>query len=140
MENFKHHIDARVRWYETDLQGVSHHSNYLRYFEIGRVDYMRQLNLIEGNDFVGPATVAIVESKCVHKTPLRFDDPIRIFTRIAKLTGATMTFEYKILNRNSDEISAEGHTILATVDRKTFKPVRMTEIFRKKISEFEGFK
>jgi len=138
MKDFKFYTEARVRFCETDLQGILHHSRHFQYFEVGRVEYMRNLKLIENNDFVGPATVTIVESGAKYLATLKFDETFKIYVRISELKGASMVFEYKLV-KGSDEIAAEGFTRCATINRKTFKPVRMPDIWRKKITKFEKF-
>ena len=137
MGDFKFFCEARVRFCETDLQGILHHSKYLEYFEVGRVEYIRKLGLIENNDFAGPATITIVETKTTYMKPLRFDDPLRIYVRVSEMRGARMNYEYKIVNPKSDDVIATGYTMCATVDRKKFRPVRIPAIWKEKISLFE---
>jgi len=100
---------------------------------------MRKLNFIENNDFVGDATVAVVESRCSHIKTLKFDDHFRIYVKATKLSGATIIFEYNIVKTDDKSLIATGFTKLATVDRKNFKPKRIPELMRSKISSFEGF-
>jgi acyl-CoA thioester hydrolase len=137
MADFKFYTEGRVRFCETDLQGILHHSDYLRYFEVGRVEYIRKLGLIENNDFAGPATITIVEASTRYIKPLKFDDRFKIYVRISEMKGATMTFEYKLVKTETDETVATGITRMATVDRKSFKPVRIPEIWHNKITLFE---
>lgn len=137
MSDFKFYTQERVRFSETDLQGVLHHSNYLRYFEVGRIEYMRNLGLLKNNDFVGPATVAVVEANCVYVKPLKFDDVFKLFVRVSDLKGASMIFEYELVG-DGGEIFAEGFTKVATVDRAKFKPTRIPNSWHLKISDFEG--
>ena len=74
---------VRVRYAETDKMGVVYYANYYIYFEIGRVEYMRQRGVdyrqmeIEDDSFI-----VVAESKCRYRRPARYDDPLRIRTRV----------------------------------------------------------
>lgn len=138
MEDFRFFIEQRVRFYETDLQGVLHHADYFRHFENARVEYMRNLNLIEGNDFVGDSTITVVRTDCSYKRPLRFDDAFKVYVRIADIKNASMTFEYKILRSDNSSLIAQGSTKIAAVERNNYKPTKIPQIMVDKIKVFEG--
>ena len=136
MGEFKFFTESRVRFCETDLQGILHHSHYLKYFEVGRVEYLRNLGLIENSDFLFPCTVAVVESSCNYYKTLKWDDHFRIYARVTNMKGASFLFEYKLI-KDSGEEAAFGTTRIATVDRISFKPVRIPDALRSKISAYE---
>ena len=103
-------IRDKVRFVETDMMGVVHHSNYLRWFEMGRVAYLRAagvelLDLIS-NNYLFPIT----EVTCKYKTSARFDDEIIIRAAMAEFTKAKMTFSYQVIRQADEVLLAVGKT------------------------------
>jgi acyl-CoA thioester hydrolase len=107
----------RVRFCETDLMGIVHHSNYLAYFEAGRVEWMRR----RGVSFVGWAErgvhLPVVEANVRYRAPAMFDDVLAIETRLVELRAASLRFEYRMERVSGEpELLAEGFTRLACVN------------------------
>ena len=138
MSKFKFFTQERVKFYETDLQGIMHHTNYFRYLETARVEYMRNLELLKDSDFTGEPTVTVVEARCAYSNPLKFDEPFKIFVRVSEIKNASMTFEYNIVKTNADENVANATVKIATVDRQSFKPTKIDTVMKERIIAFEG--
>ena len=122
-------IRQRVRFAETDLQGVVYYANYLVYAEVGRLAYLRHLGLrydeltARGLDFtIGEATVR-------YHAPLRFDDEFDVRVRTGAIGRASWTFDYAV-DRADGERCAEVATVQVLVDRGAFKPVRIPDDLR----------
>jgi acyl-CoA thioester hydrolase len=111
----EHDIEIRVRYQETDAMGVLHHANYLTYFEIGRTELLRA----NGYDYrkveEGGLFMVIVAIGCRYRRPARYDDLLRLRTSAIRTTAAKIEHEYQLFR--GDEMLAEGHSILACVDR-----------------------
>jgi acyl-CoA thioester hydrolase len=115
----------RVRFGETDLQGVVHYANYLLFAEVGRTAYLRHLgidytrDLLErGIDFtIGEATVRYQE-------PLRFDDEYDIRVRVGEIRNSSWVFEYAF-DRADGRRCANGSTLQVILDRPTGRPARI---------------
>jgi acyl-CoA thioester hydrolase len=127
VDGFRFSTDLRVRFNETDAQGVVHNSAYLVWFEIARIDYLGRFpggykGLVEDHGI----DVTTVESYVRYRAGCRFDDRLRIWARTADCRGARFRFEYEI-ERLSDRagIVAEGWTAHACVDASTLRPQRM---------------
>jgi acyl-CoA thioester hydrolase len=109
----------RVRYSETDQMGVVYHSNYYIYFEVGRVEYMRQRGVdykqmeIEDDTFI-----VVAESKCRYLRPARYDDVLRIRTRVVAAKRRTIEFAYEVLREESGELLATGETKHVLCDSK----------------------
>ena len=85
-------FSLKVRFYETDLMGVVHHANYLRWFEMGRVEYLRQAG-IDLNEMMGEGfMVPIVDVNCRYRQSARFDDEVIIETVLEKLSKVKLSF------------------------------------------------
>jgi acyl-CoA thioester hydrolase len=112
----EHDIEIRVRYQETDAMGVLHHANYFTYFEMGRTELLRA----NGYDYrqveEGGIFMVIVDVSCRYRRPVRYDDVLRLHTRLKRVTAAKIEHEYQLFR--GDELMAEGHSLLACVDRE----------------------
>jgi acyl-CoA thioester hydrolase len=105
---------VRVRYYETDAQGFVHHANYIKYFELARVEQL----LAAGYDYADlerDGVILVVKKLAVnYRRPSRFGDVLRIHIRTVRARAARIDHEYKI--HRGDELLAEGETTLACID------------------------
>src|ERR1700710_452526 len=89
---------VRVRYAETDQMGVVYHANYLVWFEVGRVEFIRQLGLdyksMEREEGCG---IAVVDVSARYKLPARYDDELIVQTRLVAARGALVRFAYRIV-------------------------------------------
>ena len=106
-----HRVKNRVLYIDTDRSGVVYHSNYLRYFELGRVTLMRQIGYpyaeVEANGFVYP----VVNMGLDFHRSLQYDDPMWIYTRPDRLEKVKVSFSYLITNLDNEQIVCTGHTV-----------------------------
>lgn len=106
----------RVPFYDTDAMGIVHHANYLRYFEDGRVEWLRHRGIDYSKLANNGIHLAVVESSVRHLRPARFDDALTIETRLHELRHLSLRFAYKIINSSTGEELASGITLHACVD------------------------
>jgi acyl-CoA thioester hydrolase len=108
----------RVIYGDTDQMGVAYYANYLRWFEMGRTELLRQIGMpyssIEEKGFFFP----VVEVSCRYLKPARFDDEIAVETTLTALTRASLEFSYRISRKSNSQLLAEGSTRHACVDRE----------------------
>lgn len=103
-------ISDRVRFVETDLMGVVHHANYLRWFEMGRVAYLRAAG-VELNDLMAAGFLfPITDVQCKYRNPGRFDEEFLIQTTMTAFTKAKMVFSYEIVRKSDGVVWASGKT------------------------------
>jgi acyl-CoA thioester hydrolase len=126
VEAFRFATDLKVRFNETDAQGVVHNAVYLVWFEIARVAYLGQFRggykgLVESG-----VDATTVEAFVRYRDVSRFDDALTIHVRASDVRGARFRFDYAI-ERTSDPagIVAEGWTAHACIDARTLRPTRM---------------
>lgn len=117
-----HEFEVRVRYAETDQMGVVYHGNYAQYFEMGRVEWLRNLGLsysfMEKNGIMLP-----VVSLCMnYKKPARYDDLLTVKTIFKSQTSVKIEFDYEIYNETG-ELLTTGNSVLVFVDMKTGRPV-----------------
>ena len=100
----------RVKFYDTDVMGVVHHANYIRWFETGRVEFLRALG-IDLNEMMSDGILfPLVEVGAKFHAPARFDDELEILTTAENLTRAKMQFRYEIRRVGAEKILAEGNS------------------------------
>ena len=129
----------RVRYAETDQMGVVYHANYLIWFEVGRVELIRQMGLdYKSMETVDGCSIAVVEATARYKAPARYDDEVIVRTHIAEFRGAIIRFAYKLYRASDELLLCEGATTHIVVDRtmkRTRMPERYAELFRKMMVE-----
>lgn len=86
--------DIRVRFVETDAMGIVHHSNYLHYLEVTRIEYLRSIGHPYSANREAGLDAAVLECRVRYLVPLRFDDVVTVHLRLAGATRATFTLEY----------------------------------------------
>ena len=115
--------DLRVRFAETDAQGVANNSVYLVWFEVARVDYLARF--AGGYQALRDRGLEafVTEASVRYGVPARFDDRLRVHARCRDVKGARFRFEY-LVERNGERV-ADGWTAHACVDAKTLRPTRV---------------
>ena len=131
----------RVRYAETDQMGVVYHANHFIWFEIGRVEFLRQLGFsyrdMEKND---GCYIAVADARCRYKAPARYDDEIIIRTHIKNVRESVIHFGYKLLRVSDGELLAEGETThVATNSEMKASPIpqKYLQIFKAAVSKGE---
>lgn len=126
-------VRHKVNFYDTDAMAVVHHSNYIRWFEIGRVEFLREagitLNQLMDDGFVFPITE--VSAKYVNSA--KFDDELIIETTPEALTKAKMAFTYRILRASDDTLLVTGRTQNVFTSMETGKITRLPETYYNKL-------
>jgi acyl-CoA thioester hydrolase len=109
---------VRVRYAETDQMGVVYHSNYLIWFEVGRVEFIRQLGLdyksMEREEGCG---IAVVDVSVRYKAPARYDDELVVQTRLIAARGVLIRFGYRIVREADGVLLCEGETVHVVVGK-----------------------
>lgn len=107
----------RVRYAETDQMGVVYHANHFIWFEVGRVELLRQLGFsyrdMEEND---GCCIAVVDARCRYKAPARYDDEIIVRTRLKNVRESLVHFGYELIRAADGILLAEGETTHIVTD------------------------
>ncbi|HVH50695.1 MAG TPA: thioesterase family protein [Gaiellaceae bacterium] len=126
MEGFPFKTRVRVRFADTDAQGVAHNASYLVWFEVARVEYLREhTGGYQALRDLGIEAL-VLETFIRYRVPARFDDLLDVHARCLDLRGARFKYEYAIV-RDDGVLVADGWTQHACVDAATFKPTRVPE-------------
>lgn len=121
----------RVRYAETDQMGVVYYANFFVWFEVARVELMRQMGFnykqMETED---DSFVVVARASCTYKRPARFDDVLRLHTRVTESHSRTITFTYEVHNDATNELIATGETLHVICDHNG-RPKTLPEKYRK---------
>jgi acyl-CoA thioester hydrolase len=114
-----HETRLRVRYAETDQMGVVYHSNHLIWFEVGRVEMMREMGFsyrdMERDD---GRFIAVAEVKCRYRAPVFYDEEILIRTRLKNVRESVVVFSYELVRADDNALVAEGETTHIVTDAK----------------------
>lgn len=121
-------ITDRVRFVETDMMGVVHHANYFRWFEMGRVAYLREAGVYLLDLMDEGILFPITDVSCQYRSSARFDDEIIIETTMAELTKVRMVFSYRVLRAADGLLLATGRTQNAFADEHG-KIIRLPAVY-----------
>jgi acyl-CoA thioester hydrolase len=125
----------RVRFGETDMQGVVYYANYLLFAEVGRVAYLRELGIVYERDLLASGIdFTIGEARVRYHAPLRFDEEYDIKVRVGEMRHSSWTFEYAI-DRADGTRCADASTIQVMLDRKTGRPTRIPDALREVLEQ-----
>lgn len=126
----------RVNFFDTDAMAVVHHANYIRWFERGRVEYMRRAG-VELNDIMEAGYVfPITKVECNYKNSAKFDDIVEIRTKMTAVSRAKMDFSYDVVRASDELLLAYGSTRIVFTKMETGKIARLPDIFFKKLENF----
>ncbi len=117
--------ELTVRYAETDAQGVVHHANYLKWFEEGRSDFLRQHGLNYSDFEKAGFFIVVAEANLKYKAPSYYEEKLQVETTLAKVRGKVMKFQYRVLDTDAN-VRAEGETVHVVVGRDK-KPTNLPD-------------
>ena len=114
----------RVEYHHTDQMGIVHHSNYIKFFEVARTEWLRAAGLTYAEMERRGVMMPIVEVQVKYRQPAYYDELIRVRTIVEEMPMARMTFKYEIYGEDDRPI-ATGLTTLGFIDSVTRRPQRV---------------
>jgi acyl-CoA thioester hydrolase len=134
-DGFRNAYDIRVRFAETDAQGIAHHASFVVWLEVARVAYLAEhaggYRSIQAQGIEALTTGVRVD----YRAAAVFDDVLTIHVRCVDMRGARFTYEYRI--ERAGELMATAETLHATVDAATRLPTRIPPWFREAVATAE---
>lgn len=132
----------RVRYAETDQMGVVYHSNHLIWFEVGRVEFMRQMGFsyrdMERDD---GRFIAVAEATCRYRAPVYYDEEVLVRTQLKTVRESVVIFSYTLVRAENGALLAEGETTHIVTDasmKVSTLPEKYLTAFRSAIGKQEG--
>jgi acyl-CoA thioester hydrolase len=129
----------RVRYAETDQMGIVYHANHFIWFEVGRVEFLRQLGFsYKDMEKADNCFIAVVDARCRYKAPAQYDDEILVRTRLKNIRESVIHFGYELVRESDGALLAEGETTHIVADaqmRKTTLPEKYMKVFREAVGK-----
>jgi acyl-CoA thioester hydrolase len=134
-EPFKFSATTRVGFSDTDAQGVVYYGRYMPYFDLARVEYHRQLDMLDTEPSDRQFVMRAMHVE--YHAPARFDDLIEVFVRIARIGTSSVTYEFAAY-LEGDELAVTATQTLVLIDMDERRPSPIPEWWKAKVREFEG--
>ena len=135
---FKHCVQVRVRNYEVDWQGIVHNANYLLYFEVGRIEYLRNLGIsLDFGSVRSTSRIVLARNEVDYRSSAMFDDLLNVHTRISYIRRTSFAFQSLIEESGTGRLIAENTAVHVWLD-STGEPTLVSSDFRQKVEAFEG--
>ena len=117
-------LRRKVKYYETDKMGIVHHSNYIRWFEEARVDFLEKVGYPFDKMEADGILMPVLEVNCVYKFPARFGDEVEIKAEITEFNGCRLTVKYSVVNLTyGGKLCVTGYSKHCITD-SNMKPIR----------------
>lgn len=129
--------EIRVRYAETDAMGVAYHANYLVWFEVGRTALLEELGYPYAQLEADGILLPVAECHVRYRVPARYDDVLVVRSSCTELRGVSMVLSYRIENKDTGVLHAEGWTKHAIVDRN-MKPVKVRDVNPRLLELLQG--
>jgi acyl-CoA thioester hydrolase len=133
---FKSYARTRVGFSDTDAQGIVYYGRYNPYFDLARVEYLRELGLLQPRGEVGDFVMRANDVE--YFAPAVFDDEIDVYVRVSRLGRTSVTFEFAAYRLPDDLLLVTAHQTLVYVDLAERKACPVPEAFRTPVLAFEG--
>ena len=132
---FRFSATTRVGFDETDAQGVVYYGRYMPYFDLARVEYHRQLDMLRAEPQDRQFVMRAMNVE--YHAPARFDDLIEVFVRVARIGTSSATYEFAAYLEN-DMLAVTATQTLVLIDMDERKPCPIPEWWKEKVRAFEG--
>jgi acyl-CoA thioester hydrolase len=130
----KNHVKIRVIYADTDAMGIVYHTNYIKWFEIGRTELLRSMGIVYAEMESQGYNLPLTEAYCHYLLPARYDQIIILETEMEYLKRASMKFNYIISDEDKEKILVEGYTVHACTNNLG-KIVRLPSFIVEKLNE-----
>lgn len=136
--DFRFAHTLRVRFAETDMQGIVFNGNYLTYYDVAWTEYFRAVGLVWQDLLDLGADTVLARTTMEFKAPARFDQLLDIHTRVSRIGNTSITFEFEIYVHGEEQLIGTAQSLYVCIDLQTLKPVRVPDPLRARLTEFEG--
>lgn len=128
-------VKVRAIYADTDAMGIVYHTNYIRWFEIGRTELFREIGILYTEVESAGYNLPLTQVYCHYHLPAHFDDIVTVETEIAYLKHASLKFSYCIWSEQPQKLLTEGYTVHACTDKKG-RIIRIPAMVADKVHQF----
>lgn len=138
LKGYNHCVQLRVRTFDVDSQGIVHNMNYLKYFEIGRIEYRRNLgyHLLHSGIFNDGLKVVVVRNEIDYRSFLYLDEVFDVFTKVSWIKSSSFCFEQEIVREKDEILICECKGVLVNINSLS-EPQKLNDKFVNEIKSFE---
>jgi acyl-CoA thioester hydrolase len=133
---FKHKL--RVRFAETDIQGIVFNANYLTYYDVAWTEYFREVGFVYTDLLEMNADTVLARSTVEFRSPAKFDDVLEVHTRVSHIGNTSLVFDFEIYQEGQDRLISSASSLYVCIDPRTMKKTRVPDVMRSRIGAFEG--
>lgn len=136
--DYRFHHKIRVRFADTDMQGIVFNGNYLTYYDVAWTEYFRAMGLAWKDIIETGADTVLARIEMDFKSPARFDEMLDVYVRVSRIGNTSITFEFEIYPEGEDRLVGGATSLYVCIDPKSLRPVRVPDALRSRISDFEA--
>lgn len=137
-KDFRFHHRIRVRFADTDMQGIVFNGNYLTYYDVAWTEYFREMGMTWKDIIDTGADTVLARTTIEFKSPAHFDEVLEIYARVSSVGNTSMTFDFEIYPEGEDRLVGTSSSLYVCIDPKSMRPVRVPDDLRRRLSDFEG--
>jgi len=137
MEGFRFKHPIEVRYGDLDPQGHLNNAKHFTYIEQARVNYIRHLDLWDGESFLDLGFI-LANAQITYRKPIRLGDPVLVGVRVTRLGNKSLTMDYAIENSETCVLYASASTVQVAFDYHSKRTFQIPEDWRTRIVEYEG--
>ena len=139
-DQYSYKSEMRVRFGETDLQGVVFNANYLLYVDTAQMDYLRAIGVPYFDMLERGYDIVIVDASLQFLAPAHFDEVLEVYARIYEIGNSSIKMDYEIYEAESERFVARARTAYVIINKDSQTPVRVPPYIRRAVREFESRK
>ena len=137
-EEYNYNSEIRVRFGETDLQGVVFNANYLLYVDTAQMDYLRTIGVSYQDMLERGYDIVIVDASVQFLAPAHFDEVLEVYARIYDIGNSSIKMDYEIYEAESERFVARAQTAYVIIGKEAQTSVRVPPYIRRAVREFES--
>jgi acyl-CoA thioester hydrolase len=136
--DFRFHHNIRVRFADTDLQGIVFNGNYLTFYDVAWTEYFREIGLTWKAMIDSGVDTVLARTTIEFKSPAEFDEVLEVHTRVSKIGNTSITFDFEIYPEGEERLIGRAQSLYVCVDPKTLQKLRVPDDLRERIAGLEG--
>lgn len=137
-KGFRHKIEVKARFNEVDMLGVVNNAVYITYFEEARIEYTKELGLIPDKGIFSDGSLYfIVRNEVNYLAHAHYGDDLVIYSKVSYVKNSSFGFDHLVVNKNTNEIIADGKGVIVYVDPETHKSTNLPESFYEAVKLYE---
>ncbi|MEW6212693.1 MAG: thioesterase family protein [Acidobacteriota bacterium] len=136
--DFRFHHTLRVRFSETDKQGIVFNANYMVYYDVAQAEYFRAIGMKFDDLIRIGADTVLTRMTLDFKSTATFDDLLEIYSRVSKIGNTSFIMDFEIYPQDEDRLISSATAVYVCVDPETLKAARVPDELRSAMGRFEG--